>query len=76
MHNHLPGTGILHRTDLLVDLLKEYEINKENNHCYRVSRFFPKSFRLYNENECKDFFQMIDTAVFKKQMKTKILYTF
>lgn len=47
MHNHLPGTARLHWTDLIIDMVKEFESKRENIHCYKTSRFMPKSFRLY-----------------------------
>lgn len=76
MSNHAPGTGILHRKDLLVDTLKHFSSKKVNHPCFRVSKFYPKSFRLYVKNECSSFFELIGSKRFKKEMKTKILYVF
>lgn len=76
MHNHLPGTAVLHRTDLLIDMIKNFTSKKENLNCYKPNRFIPKSMRLYKKNECARFFQLIETEDFKKKMKTNIIYIF
>jgi hypothetical protein len=76
MNNHIPGTAILHRQDLLVDNLKKFSSLKINRPCFRTSKFYPQTMRLYVEKECKSFFELIKTKKFKKDMKTKILFVF
>ena len=74
MSNHLPGTGVLHREDLLADKLKAFGLKKRRYPCFKTKRFYPKTYRLYKSKECKSFFSYIQTAKFKKDMKTKNVF--
>lgn len=74
MSNHLPGTGVLHREDLLADKLKVFSHKKKRYPCFSVRKFYPKTYRLYKANECKAFFSYVQTSKFKKDMKVKNVF--
>lgn len=76
MSNHLPGTSVLHREDLLADKLRVFSSKKRRYPCFSVKKFYPKTYRLYNAKECKAFFGYIQTAKFKRDMKTKNVFVY
>jgi len=70
LYNHIPGSGVLTRKDLLVTSVNEYTekyINKPS--CISKDSFFPQSFRLNIESECKRFFSIINSQEYKKNKK-------
>ena len=76
MSNHLPGTGVLHREDLLADKLFQFNKTKRRYPCFSTKRFYPKTYRLYRKKECKAFFAYIQTPKFKKDMKFKNVFVY
>lgn len=71
-YNHIPGHGHLIRKDLLVtsanDYIKRYkEAGQEK--CFQEDTYFPVSFRLYDEEECKAYFKYIETDTHKEDAK-------
>ena len=71
-YNHIPGHGHLIRKDLLVtsanDYIRRYRQAKQEK-CFREGTYFPLSFRLYDEQECKAYFKYIDTPEHQKETK-------
>ena len=74
MANHIPGTGILHREDLLVDNLKKNRSKLNFQSCSQLKRFYPQTFRLYKKKECDKFFEILNSKKFHREMKTRTLY--
>jgi len=72
MYNHIPGHGVLKRKDLIVDSVDNYAQVYEDqglSHCFNKKTFFPFSYRLYIESECKEFFTKINSAAYKASLK-------
>lgn len=71
-YNHIPGHGHLIRKDFLVtsanSYIKKYSTVNESQ-CFSEGTYFPVSFRLYDEEECKAYFQFIKTEAHKKETK-------
>ena len=74
MSSHVPGTGYLTRDDLLADGLFDYKQRKRDYPCFRVNTFYPKTYRLYDKDECEKFFSFIKTKNFKKKMRRENLF--
>lgn len=71
MYNHIPGHGVLKRKDMIVDSVDAYALRyKENSHCFNKHTFFPFSYRLYIEEECRAFFKEINSKNYKKKLTT------
>ena len=73
--NHLPGTGFLHRQDLLSDNLKNFAARGGSEHCFSPYEFYPLTFRLYRQKECQEFFKILKSENFRRETKDKTLYT-
>jgi hypothetical protein len=71
MYNHIPGHGVLKRKDLIVDSVDTYAAKFSNGreHCFNKHTFFPYSYRLYMENECKAFFEKINSDKYIKSLE-------
>jgi len=70
MYNHIPGHGVLKRKDLIVDSVDTYaELYKEKSQCFNKQKFFPYSYRLYIEQECKAFFEEIHSKPYLQKAK-------
>src|SRR3990167_1266928 len=71
-YNHIPGHGHLIRKDLLVtsanDYIKQYKDTNQEQ-CFAEGKYFPQSYRLYDEQECKAYFEFIKTHGHKKEAK-------
>jgi len=68
MYNHIPGHGVLKRKDLIVDSVDNYAAKYEADgqpKCFNKHTFFPYSYRLYMENECKAFFEKINSEAYQ-----------
>ena len=74
MSNHVPGTAYLSRADLLADSLVDYKLKKRDYPCFKINTFYPKTFRLYDKEECEKFFNVIKTKNFKKKMRQENVY--
>lgn len=53
MYNHLPGNGVITRKDLVVNSIKKYSSSMLNKTCFDKDSFFPQTFRLDNQTECR-----------------------
>ncbi|EAR98745.2 tubulin tyrosine ligase family protein (macronuclear) [Tetrahymena thermophila SB210] len=67
IYNHIPGHGTLTRKDLNVESVNNYAKRFENKpHCFKKNQFFPASYRLDNETECRQFFEIFNSKEYKK----------
>lgn len=48
------------------DYIRRYHISKQEK-CFKEGTYFPLSFRLYDEQECKAYFKLIETEEHKKE---------
>ena len=59
-YNHIPGHGGITRKDLMAQLteawMKKFEKHPQ---CHKKMNFFPKAYRLYVREECKQFFDYL-----------------
>jgi len=70
MYNHIPGHGVLKRKDMIVDSVNDYAKKfADRPHCFNEKSFFPYSYRLYIEDECRAFFNKINSAAYKKRLE-------
>lgn len=69
MYNHIPGHGVLKRKDMIVDSVNEYAKKFDGRpQCFNKKSFFPYSHRLYIENECRAFFEEINSDAYKTKL--------
>lgn len=63
MYNFVPGTYAITRKDTLVRSVNHYadKYEKDNNTCFSREMFLPRSYRLYDRKECKDFFAILNS---------------
>jgi len=70
MFNHIPGHTALIRKDSLLNYIKDYSKKFEKQpQCFNSTSIFPSAFRLFDEQECRDFFKLIDSASYKAALK-------
>ena len=70
--NHVPGKFSITGKDYVVNNYMKYMQhfkNKNATECIKTIRFIPRSFRLYNQSECKEFFFYINTQEYKELRK-------
>ncbi|KAL4484951.1 hypothetical protein ABPG74_020128 [Tetrahymena malaccensis] len=66
IYNHIPGHGTLTRKDLNVESVNNYAKRFESKpHCFKKNQFFPASYRLDNETECRQFFEIFNSQEYK-----------
>jgi len=70
--NHIPNHTALIRKDALLDNLRSYtERNVKQPTCFNTTSIFPSAFRLFNKEECKQFFNVINSEEYNKTAKTE-----
>jgi len=70
MFNHIPGQRALVRKDDLVEAVDQYAVKYQDKpQCFNKSMFFPYSHRLYREEECKTFFNIINGKEYLDSLK-------
>ena len=68
--NHVPGKQSVTLKDLVVDNYLHYrERHAANEECLRSINHQPETYRLYNAQECRDFFVRIDSAAHKELLR-------
>jgi len=71
-YNHIPGHGNLIRKDLLVTSANEYLFKHKRankTQCFNEETYFPVSYRLYIEEECKEYFDLIQSEKYAEMKK-------
>jgi len=72
MYNHIPGHGNLIRKDSILDSFNNYvEKFTDKPQCFNKTMYFPKFYRLYDLEECKAFFRMINSKEYNESLKTE-----
>jgi len=70
--NHIPNHTALIRKDALVDNIRLYtERNSKQPTCFNTTSIFPSAFRLFDKQECKDFFKLINSKEYNKTAQTE-----
>ena len=65
-YNHIPGHGALIRKDLLNEFTKEWVLKLQTqSSCRAKLDFFLSGFRLYESEECRQFFKIINSEIYK-----------
>ena len=74
--NHIPGHVLLYRKDYAAETLNEYTKSyASRSQCFSSERFFPKTWVLYKEDECLDFFRTINSTEYaEKKKERKVVY--
>jgi len=70
--NHIPGHIGATRKDFVAENAIAYAkryVGRE--HCFNNDKFFPKTYILYQENDCKEFFSIINSPEYKQLKKEK-----
>ena len=78
MSNHIPGHENLYRKDragqALVEYSKQYQTRPQ---CFNSEdKFFPKTWLLSNEEQCKDFFQEFNSPKYQQLKKERTIVYF
>ena len=64
--NHIPGHFSLYRKDFLAESIIQYSQNYQTRpQCFNHEKFFPKTWILYRENSCRDFFENLNSPEYK-----------
>mmetsp|Transcript_251 Transcript_251/g.224 ORF Transcript_251/g.224 Transcript_251/m.224 type:complete len:348 (-) Transcript_251:552-1595(-) len=70
MYNHIPGHGVLKRKDLIVNSVDQYAKKYESKpDCFNKNMMFPYSYRLYKQDECQDFFALINSQEYLESLE-------
>ena len=70
--NHIPGHSSLDRKDFVAENAIKYgEMYANKPQCFSYDKFFPKTWLLYNEEHCKDFFNILNSANYSKLKKER-----
>jgi len=66
MYNHIPGSSVIARKDLLVEAINKYIARyADKRQCLQNGTLFPQSYRLHHELECKEFFSIINSKQYQ-----------
>lgn len=77
MSSKIPGSSLLHRTDLLIDKIKSITSEKnssKNKNMLNFNEVVPLTYRLYNQLECKTFFEILESKKFKNSMRNRMVF--
>ena len=70
--NHIPGNAVLARKDYIAEAgIKYVEEFKDRPQCMSYDKIFPKTWLLYNEEDCKDFFAELNSPNYQKLKKER-----
>ena len=74
--NHIPGHVLLYRKDYAAETLNEYTKSYESRpQCFSSAKFFPKTYVLYKEDQCRDFFTALNSTEYVEEKKDrKVVY--
>ena len=72
MYNHIPGHGALARKNSIADNIISYAKKYANNpKCFDKNQFFPTTYRLYDREECLEFFKILLSNKYEEKIKTE-----
>ena len=76
IYNHIPGHGGLNRKDMVAESIVNYADKYKNRpQCFTFDRFFPKTWLLDNETQCREFFKVFNSPeYFKLKEERTIVY--
>jgi len=76
MSNHIPGHEALYRKDFAAESMIKYaEEYTSRPQCFNNDKFFPQTWVLYLEDQCKDFFKQFNSRTYTKlKDERKIVY--
>ena len=74
--NHIPGNGVINRKDFLAEAVviyaKKYETRPQ---CFNFDKFFPKTWVLYDKEQCISFFREFSSQEYQKlKEERRIVY--
>lgn len=73
-YNHIPGHGTLNRKDKAAESLVNYSrLYEDRPQCFNSSKFFPKTWVLYIEDQCRDFFEHINSQAYEDLKKERTI---
>ena len=65
--NHIPGHNSLDRKDFVAENAMKYgERFKDKPQCFSYDKFFPKTWLLYNKEDCEAFFSILNSTEYIK----------
>jgi len=74
LSNHIPGHSSLDRKDYVAENAIKYgEKYVERPQCFSHDKIFPKTWLLYNEEHCKDFFKILNSKGYKQLKKERTI---
>lgn len=69
-YNHIPGHGGLVRKDLLTEISQNwFHQFADQQKCQKELNYFPNGYRLYVRQECKNFFQFLNSKEYEEKKK-------
>ena len=77
MSNHIPGHDDMYRKDLVGAALVEYTKDRylDKPQCFSFNKFFPKTWVLTKEDQCKEFFEEFNGPLYQKlKEERKVVY--
>jgi len=70
MFNHIPNHTTLVRKDQVLNNIHDYSLKyKGRPECFDKKSFFPETYRLFDEEECKEFFEVLESEAYKEALK-------
>lgn len=70
--SHIPGHYTLNRKDMVAESASLYAKKFEKRpQCFNNDKFFPETYILYNEESCRAYFEVINSAEYAKQKEEK-----
>jgi len=70
--NHIPGHQTLNRKDAVAENIINYAKKFENRpQCFNYEKYFPKTWVLYNEEDCLEFFRDLNSSQYEQAKKER-----
>lgn len=73
--NHVPGNlYMLGRKFAVTEAAKKYaQVYKEKPECFNLDKFMPKTYLLYQKDDCERFFKVINSPLYQAQKKDQTI---
>jgi len=73
-YNHIPGHGNINRKDKAAEALIGYnQLYAERPQCFNSSKFFPATWILNFEDQCKEFFNHFNSPAYQQLKEEKVI---